>query len=88
VPGRPTGGEHLLRGFRVAAVEKRDVGALCGEQQRYRAADAAAAAGDDRALARDAGVRPHVSGHPEIANRRRRPSVWPLTIAASGKQRR
>ena len=78
--------EHGLRGLRVLAIEERHVGAFPREQLDDRAADAAAAAGDEGGLAREA--RGTQSIHPEIANPPSTTSVWPLIIEASGRHRR
>ena len=84
--------DHRLRGFRVAAIEERDVDAFRGQQRDDGAADAAAAARHDRGLAGEARGDGQRHGSPcvipEIANPPSTTSVWPLIIAASGRHNR
>ena len=63
--GGPHGVDHLLRRLRVVAVEEHHVHAVAREQLDGRAADAAAAAADQRDLAGQARVDVHGGGCPQ-----------------------
>ena len=83
--------DHLACGLGVAAVEEDDVDAIAGEQFDDGAADAAAAAGDQRHLAGQAGIGCLHACHPvqpEMAKPPSTNSVWPLIMAASGRHSR
>ena len=86
LPRRGGGSHHLLGRLRVALVPERDVRTFGREQLDDRAADAPAAAGDDRHLAREAAVQRH--RQPEMAKPPSTNSVAPLIMAASGKHSR
>ena len=74
LPASRAGGDDFRRGLRVVAIEERDVGAFVGEKLDDRAADAAAAAGDDRDLAGQPGIDFHRRLIPRCRIRRRRPA--------------
>ena len=90
-PPRIARGHDFRGGGGIVAIEERDVGALGGEQLDDRPADAAAAAGHDRHLP----ARPEsevivmrLVAQPEMQKPPSTTSVWPLIIAASGRQSR
>ena len=83
--------DDVARSLGVAAVKEDDVDAIAREPFDDGAADAAAAAGDQRDFAGESGVGCLHACHPvqpEMANPPSTKSVWPLIMAASGRHSR
>ncbi|MFM1943743.1 MAG: hypothetical protein RI897_2725 [Verrucomicrobiota bacterium] len=84
--GIGVGGDDGLGGLLIGEVGEGDVGAGVGEGFDDGAADAAATAGDDHGFSGEAGVMESWVAHPEMQYPPSTTKVWPVIMAASGRQ--